>query len=69
MTRYCPRCLPGAVSGVAGRCAQLSIAPCSLGTELQNIADSPANGYLNESQQELLAALGSADAEEADENV
>ena len=38
--------------------------PCSPGPELQQIANAPANGHLNEAQRKLLASLDSADEEE-----
>ena len=37
--------------------------PCSPGPELQQIANVPANGHLNEAQRKLLASLDSADEE------
>ena len=40
--------------------------PCSLGPELQKVASGPANGYINEAQRKLLAALETADEEEAE---
>ena len=40
--------------------------PCSPGPELQQIANAPANGHLNEAQRKLLASLDSADEEETE---
>ena len=40
--------------------------PCSPGPELQKVAGGPANGHFNEAQRKLLAALETADEEEAD---
>ena len=40
--------------------------PCSVGPELQKVAGVPANGHLNEAQRKLLAALETADEEEAE---